>query len=731
MGSTRSSLLGKGLLLMDIQCIAASFDGLLAVSMTEWFTGLLGVLWRIFQIALGLGFVIFVHELGHFLAAKFFGVKCEKFYVGFDVPIKIAGIQLPRTLGKFQWGETEYGIGLIPLGGYVKMLGQDDDPRQAEAEAERIRLADPNSPNQASRLDPRSYPAKPVYARMIIISAGIIMNILFAILLGAAAFFYGVPYTPTIIGDVHPGDPAWQAGLQPGDQVLQIGAMKKPNENFYFSDMLEEVLVWGISDKTKPIPIHFRRDGKEQTIEVLPTQRHDRNGMRSMLGIGPMRSSTITPMVSLEAPPESTEYLGLRGGDRVVAVDGKPLPVDPTFNLARSEELVKHLLSKNDSPVLLTVERKSTDQNSQRVDVELPPVPRNTLGLLFAKAKIAAIQPGSDAEKAGLLPNANLLSFNGSPVEDASNLHLEVLQQVGKEVFIEFASDDATPPTKFRWMVPELPRLSGSELPSPVGIELPGSGIVLQVDRQITGTIPDSPAAKAGFQAGDQLQQIVIQAQGPARQELLQKFNKQLFEPHMLDDFFNVLDVQENLLQHLPVGTDVKVFVLRDQKVVDAVCQVQASTRWNRPWRGIEFEGLSSTHQTSDAITALKLGSFETWRRMKMVGNFLSLLVSGKVSAKYLGGPGMIFYQASSAAAEGPSKLLLFLVMLSANLAILNALPIPALDGGHFAFLTLEWIMGKPINEELQARITMLGVLCLLLLMAFVIFNDARFFITR
>lgn len=74
-------------------------------------------IYSILAMLLGLGFVIFVHELGHFLAAKMFGVKCEKFYVGFDVPMKFGPIQLPSKLAKFQWGETEYGIGSIPLGG--------------------------------------------------------------------------------------------------------------------------------------------------------------------------------------------------------------------------------------------------------------------------------------------------------------------------------------------------------------------------------------------------------------------------------------------------------------------------------------------------------------------------------------------------------------------------------------------------------------------------------------
>ena len=67
-------------------------------------------------------------------------MKCEKFYVGFDVPIRIGPIKFPSTLGKFRYGETEYGIGIIPLGGYVKMLGQDDDPRKQEEEAKRIRV---------------------------------------------------------------------------------------------------------------------------------------------------------------------------------------------------------------------------------------------------------------------------------------------------------------------------------------------------------------------------------------------------------------------------------------------------------------------------------------------------------------------------------------------------------------------------------------------------------------
>ena len=103
-------------MLVSFSSLLAGGSTLLAESWGEWI--IQPSSWAvILQVAAGLGFVIFVHELGHFLVAKACGVKCEKFYIGFD----IGGMKL----AKVQWGETEYGIGILPLGGYVKMLGQE------------------------------------------------------------------------------------------------------------------------------------------------------------------------------------------------------------------------------------------------------------------------------------------------------------------------------------------------------------------------------------------------------------------------------------------------------------------------------------------------------------------------------------------------------------------------------------------------------------------------------
>ena len=167
--------------------------------------------WAIFQVLIGLGAVIFVHELGHFLLAKACGVKCDKFYVGFDVPIRLFGQTIiPGKLVSWKWGETEYGIGSIPLGGYVKMLGQDDNPGNLEEQVKGS-IREGESGESAilasglidrSKLDPRSFLAKTVIQRMLIISAGVIFNLVFAVFFAAWAFKSGVDYEPAVIGNV-------------------------------------------------------------------------------------------------------------------------------------------------------------------------------------------------------------------------------------------------------------------------------------------------------------------------------------------------------------------------------------------------------------------------------------------------------------------------------------------------------------------------------------------------
>src|SRR6185503_17387685 len=179
------------------------------------------------MVAIGLGAVIFVHELGHFLVAKACGVKCEKFMIGFD----IGGYKIAR-----KWGETVYGIGILPLGGYVKMLGQDDDPAHIKEQMEKSQVDSRSANAKAIKgpdgetyyVDRRSYLAKSVPQRMAIISAGVIMNVIFAFIFAVIAYGIGVPYQPAIVSEVVPGSAAFRAGVRPGDEIVKIGNQTDP-----------------------------------------------------------------------------------------------------------------------------------------------------------------------------------------------------------------------------------------------------------------------------------------------------------------------------------------------------------------------------------------------------------------------------------------------------------------------------------------------------------------------
>lgn len=143
-----------------------------------------------------LGLLIFVHELGHFLACKRVGVGVLKFSLGFG-----------PTLISRRVGETEYCLAAIPLGGFVKMIGQEDDGSE---------------PDPVLAAQPNSFAVKPLWARAFIVVAGPLGNLIFAALLLSILFATGVPVLTSTVGKVSDGMPAAQAGLQSGDEIVAV-----------------------------------------------------------------------------------------------------------------------------------------------------------------------------------------------------------------------------------------------------------------------------------------------------------------------------------------------------------------------------------------------------------------------------------------------------------------------------------------------------------------------------
>ena len=710
------------------------------------------------QVAAGLGFVIFVHELGHFLAAKTFGVKCEKFYVGFDVPISIGPIKLPRSLGRFRWGETEYGIGIVPLGGYVKMLGQDDDPRNAEAEAERVRQGGgPDAP-----LDPRSYQAKPVWQRMIIISAGVVMNVIFAVFLAGAAFLYGVPYTPTTIGGSPIGSPGWASGLQPGDRIVQVARMTQADPYLRFEDMATKTAMQGMRKGAAPIPFTVERDGQRVTLNPTPTKNLHPDGF-FMVGINPANVAVVG------AEPLKYSYLHsqkveLHKGDRIIAIDGEPLPIDKDSNKILSFSMTNKFQSKWNKPIELTVLRsvdqsatttssdkphKSTDDDndsSQRTEVKvvLPPVPVKTLGLGFAMGKVTAIRQGSMAEDAGIKIGDIIEKVDGAEIKDALRLPMLVAEKMGKPIELTVrrpanptpeSNDKSTkPPTESsKAEDTQLNFTMQSNDPPTFGnigavssqLSLENFGIAYSVLPIVTWVDSEAVKAESQVAVGDELTQFRFEITAEEREEYA-KNDLKLPEPDKTQEVsaMRSLPGYLNEFQSLPEGIKLRCYLKRDGNIREVVLPLFYAKDWFWIQRGVPMTALQKIQKTDNVVQALKWGVTETGRKLNDVFEFLTILATGKASPRNLAGPLGIASVASQEASDSPSRLLLFLTLLSANLAILNFLPIPALDGGHLMFLTWEAIRGKPLNENMQVRLTMVGVMCLLGLMAFAILND-------
>ncbi len=238
-----------------------------------------GLLLTVLAFALVLGPLVFLHELGHYLAGRWFGVKADEFSIGFGR--EVAGFTDKRgTRWKFGW---------LPLGGYVRFAG-DMNPAS---------LPDPEWLALPPEERARTFPAKTLWQRAIIVAAGPVANFIVAVvILAGFAFVFGQPNTPTVLRAVVPGTAAAAAGLQPGDKITAIGGRA-----VYTFDMIAK---YTLLRPKETVRIDFERGGQSLHADAVIGEReeHDNFGNSFRIGVLGVQSGTpvYTPVGLFEAP---------------------------------------------------------------------------------------------------------------------------------------------------------------------------------------------------------------------------------------------------------------------------------------------------------------------------------------------------------------------------------------------------------------------------------------------
>jgi regulator of sigma E protease len=267
-----------------------------------------------------LGILILVHELGHFFMARLAGVGVERFSIGFG-----------PVLWRFRGKDTEYCVSAIPMGGYVKMMGDDENPLEG---------------GKAGAIDPaKAFNTKPLLARFLIVFAGPAMNFVLAVIIAALMFvLVGRPVAPAVIGRVADAGPAAQAGLKTGERI--VAADGKPIQ--YWEDLARIVQSAG----GRAFPVTVQGPAGERTATLTPAQakRKDLFGDDQVvweIGASPYMPAAIGDTVA----GDPADQAGFKPGDVVTALEGQPV--------LSWDELAERIHQRPGQPTRLEVKRGS------------------------------------------------------------------------------------------------------------------------------------------------------------------------------------------------------------------------------------------------------------------------------------------------------------------------------------------------------------------------------------
>jgi len=265
-----------------------------------------------------LGSAVVIHEFGHFIVAKLFKIRVETFSVGFG----------PRLFGK-KWGHTDYRLSAIPLGGYVK-LGGDESNAPLEGDG-------------ASDIPARErFDLRPRWQRILVALAGPVMNVLTALTIPlAGALMYGVPAVPTpVVTNMVSGGSAETSGLRRGDKIVAFNGTENPKWDTIRGDAL--------LSPGQPLPIVVEREGQRIPLTITPIARVEDGETAGVLDFGPDYGNV--PVVVREVTPNTpASEAGLQADDQILAINGEPVK--------SSDQVTQFISTHKGQPITLSVKR--------------------------------------------------------------------------------------------------------------------------------------------------------------------------------------------------------------------------------------------------------------------------------------------------------------------------------------------------------------------------------------
>lgn len=672
-------------------------------------------------VLIGFGAVIMIHEFGHFIVARLSGIKVEAFSIGFP-PILLGigrskqGLRfrfLPgffpkivdeenRGLLTFSTGEpapengTEYRISLLPFGGFVKMLGQEDTGAAEKSD------------------DPRSFANKSIFARVCVVAAGVVFNAISAAIAFIIVFIVGISLTPAVVGGVYPGSPAAESGLEPGDRIVEINGER----DLDFNNILIAAAFSGKDESVKLTVKHT--DGELEQLTIVPRKGPTGGGLK-IFGIELPQSLTIA---RIEKPNKLEQRTGLLPGDKVISVNGKPVSAHWQF-----EQVVGNALT----PTAKLAATRGEDKT--KVTTELPlkagPVTPD-FQTNYETSHIYSMVPrmriaGVTAKPATLVER--LLDKVG-----VRKLDIEKRKPPLKKGDIIIAVGDVKEPTydQLRKLTTEH---ENKELPITVLRPTDGGKLEQMTVNVVPYRNPISRKVEIGIVPLLDLRHSVVAqtistAGADAQLDIPPGARITKVDGRGVDSFYDVISI-------IRASEGERISI--DYRLSD---QVAGSCAFVPPLDGgisaksglaepVPFEPLEELYKASGPAQAIVLGGKKTY--LFIAQSYLTVkgLIAGSIGPGALMGPLGILTISYEIASNYPAvKYLYFLAMVSAIIAVLNLLPIPVLDGGAIVLLLIEKARGEPLSPRVQDIIARIGMAIILLLFLYLTMRDInRFFL--